>query len=79
MKYAPTTVARHNIPDPAKAASLTTALSDLERRLFQLTVFDRALRLSQHRGIQSHARQHKAYTLKRIAESLASNGRYSMR
>jgi glycosyltransferase involved in cell wall biosynthesis len=76
MKYAPTTVARHNIPDPAKAASMTTALSDLERRLFQLTVFDRALYLSQHRGIQSHARQHKVYTLKRIAESLAGNGRY---
>jgi glycosyltransferase involved in cell wall biosynthesis len=75
-KYAPVTVARHNVPDPAKAASMTTALSHLERRLFQLTVFDRALHLTQHPRIRSYARRQKGYALKRIAESLASNGRY---
>ncbi len=76
MKYAPVTVARHNIPDPAKATSITTSLSDLERRLDQLTVLNRALCLAQHPAIRAHARRHKGYTLKRIAESLATAGRH---
>jgi glycosyltransferase involved in cell wall biosynthesis len=75
MKYAPFTIARHNIPDPAKSASMTTALSEMERRLFQLMVFDRARYLSRHPAIRVYGRRHKAFTLKRIAESLAIAGR----
>ena len=65
MKYVPVTVARHNIPDPVKAASMTTALSELERRLSQLTVFDRALSFARHPAIRAHARRAKGYTLNR--------------
>jgi hypothetical protein len=54
---------------------MTTALSDLERHLFRLTVFDRALHLASHPSIRAHARRHKAYTLKRISEALDSAGR----
>ncbi len=43
MKYAPITVSRHNIPDPAEATSITTALSYLERLIDQLMVLNRAL------------------------------------
>jgi glycosyltransferase involved in cell wall biosynthesis len=75
IKYAPVTVAQHNIPDAAKAASMTTMLSEIERRYFQLQVFRRARYLSRHPAIRAHARRHHAYTLKRIAESLASAGR----
>lgn len=77
MKYAPITSARHNIPDPAMAASMTTVLSEPERRLFQLMVFERALHFARHPAIRAHARQHKVYTLKRIAESLAIAGRHT--
>ena len=77
IKYTPITVARHNIPDPVRAASMTTTLSDLERRLFQLTVLDHALHFTQHPAIRTHARRHKAYTLKWIAETLAAGGRYA--
>ena len=76
IKYVPVTVARHNIPDPAKMASVTTALSEIERLLCQLMVFDRAQYFCRHPAIRAHARRHKAYTLKRIAESLASAGRH---
>lgn len=76
MKYFPVTVARHNIPDPRAATSMTTTLSDIERRIFQLKVFDRALHLVSNPAIRAHALQHKGYTLKRIAESLANAGRY---
>lgn len=76
MKYVPVTVSRHNIPEPSKKSSMTTALSETERRLFQLSVFRRAEYLSRHRLIRSYGRQHRAYTLKRISESLAAAGRH---
>ena len=75
IKYAPFAIARHNIPDPAKAASITTALSDFERRLYQLRLLDRAIVSSQHQEIRAYARRHKAFTLKRIAEAQAREGR----
>jgi glycosyltransferase involved in cell wall biosynthesis len=76
MKYVPVAVARHNIPDPLKTASITTALSEIERRLFQLMVFQRARYLSRHPAIRAHARLHEGYTLKRIAEAYAGAGRH---
>jgi len=77
MKYAPFTVAQHNIPDPAEATSITTILSEMERYLFQLTVFRHAQYLCRHPAIRLHARRHTAYTLKRIAVSLAIAGRHA--
>jgi glycosyltransferase involved in cell wall biosynthesis len=68
IKYAPMTVARHNIPNPAEAKSITTSLSVRERLLDQLLVLDRALRVPRHPAIHAYARRRKAYTLKRIAE-----------
>ncbi len=75
IKYAGVTVSRHNIPDPAKTANMTTALSELEKRLFQLRVLDRAALFARHPAIRAHGRRHKAYALKKIAESLATSGR----
>jgi GT2 family glycosyltransferase len=75
IKYAPLTVARHNIPDPAGSGSATTALTKFQRHLFRLMVFDRALHLASHPSIRAHAHRHKAYTLKRISEALVTAGR----
>lgn len=77
MKYLSATVARHNVPDPAEAASMTTALSEVERRLFQARVFDRAALFGRHPAIRAHGRRHKAYTLKRLAVALAAAGRHA--
>ena len=76
MKYAPVTVARHNIPDPIKRSSVTTVHTEFERRLSQLRLLDRAIVFSRHAAIRAYGRRHKAYTLKRIAESLAADGRH---
>jgi glycosyltransferase involved in cell wall biosynthesis len=70
IKYVPVAVGRHNIPEPVGSGSATTGLSELERYLFRLMVFDRALNLASDPSIRAHARQHKAYTLKRISEVL---------
>jgi len=77
MKYAPVAIARHNVPDPTKRANLTTAHSEFERRLAQLRLLDRAILSSRHAAIRAYGRRHKAYTLKRIAESLAAAGRHA--
>ena len=77
IRYAPVTVARHNVPDPTKRANLTTAHSDFERFLSQLRLLDRAIYSSRHAAIRAYGRRHKAYTLKRIAEALAAAGRHA--
>jgi glycosyltransferase involved in cell wall biosynthesis len=77
IRYAPVTVARHNVPDPSKRANLTTAHSDFERLLSQLRLLDRAIYCGRHAAIRAYGRRHKAYTLKRIAEALAAAGRHA--
>lgn len=75
IRYLPVAIARHNIPDPAGTANMTTAISELERRLFQIRVLDRAALFARHPGIRAHGRRHKAYAVKKIAEILAASGR----
>jgi glycosyltransferase involved in cell wall biosynthesis len=75
MRYSPEFVARHNIPDPKAQSSMTTSLSDVDRRLYQIRVLDRAILFARHRTIRRYARRHKTYALKRIAEALATAGR----
>src|SRR5207302_3595812 len=41
IKFLPLTVARHNIPDPATKMSVSTAESELSRRLYQLRTSDK--------------------------------------
>lgn len=76
MLLSPSFVARHNIPDPAGASSMTTSLSGIERRLYQLRVFDKAALFAKRREIREHGRRYKVYTLKRIAELLSALGEF---
>ena len=75
MSYSPEFVGRHNVPDPAAHSSMTTSLSEFERRPVKLRVLDRAALTATHPGIRAYGRRHKAYTLKKIAEKLANDGR----
>ena len=76
MLLSPSFVARHNIPDPGGASSMTTSLSGIERRLFQLRVFDKAALFAKRREIREHGRRYKVFTLKRIAELLSARGEF---
>ena len=73
IKYVPMTVARHNVPEAR--TSVTTGYSEFERRLSQLRLLDRAMLNSHNAAIRAYGRQHKVYTLKRIAEALYAAGR----
>lgn len=77
MAYNPAVVSRHNIPDPTRTSNVTTAASELEKRLSQLRVLDRAQLFAEHAEIRTYARRHKAYVLKKIAERLDQMGRYA--
>lgn len=76
MLHHPAVVSYHRVPDPAKALNMTTALPMVDKRLLQSIVLDRALLRSRHPSILRHARLHKGYALKRIAEELAGAGRW---
>ena len=75
--YRPGVVSRHNIPDPARQASMSTAVSALEKRVFQLRVLDRGILFARDPAIRSHAHRHKGYVLQAIAEELARRGRFA--
>ena len=77
MLHHPAVVSRHNIPDPAKTNNMTTAISMLEKRLFQLRVFDKAALFAEHPEVKGHARLYKGYILKLITLELRNLGRWT--
>ena len=76
MFYSPRFVSRHTVPDPTKKLNSTTSLSELERRLQQLRVFDKAILFASHPAIQALGRRQKGYTLKHIAVILAARNHH---
>jgi len=78
MRFHPAIVSYHRVPDPAKAANMTTTLGMLDKRLLQSLVLDRALLRSRQPAIRRHARQHKVYALERIALEFAGRGDHEM-
>lgn len=71
MLHHPAFVARHNIPDPSKTANMTTAMPEVEKRLHQLRVVDKAALFARHPAIRAHGRRHRGFVLKKIAAELA--------
>lgn len=77
MVFVPRVIARHNVPSAEQDNSASTSLALIERLLHQMRVLDKASIGSSHASITSHARQHKVYTLKRLAEALGSERRWT--
>lgn len=76
IRFSPAVVARHNIPDPARKASMSTSLSPAEKLLFQASVLDRAVTSASRPEIREYARQHKVFVLKRLAQECARTRSY---
>lgn len=74
--YVPRSVARHNIPDPARRDNMSTLVSDIEKRSFQATLLKKSIRSAQQKAVRRYARRHYGYTLKHLATSLYQAGRY---
>ncbi|MGA8760339.1 MAG: glycosyltransferase family 2 protein [Stellaceae bacterium] len=71
IKFLPVTISRHNIPDPAAKASMSTSETELSKRLYQLRVLDKAVLFSKRSELRRYAMQRRAYTLKHIAMEAA--------
>lgn len=71
MLHHPAVVAHHRVPDPSKTVNTTTAFGKIDKLLLQTRVLDKAAIFAKHPLIRAHARQHKAFALKKIAKELA--------
>jgi hypothetical protein len=77
IAYSPYFVSQHNIPDPLLKSNVTTRITEIERRLFQLRLLNKAILFAAHPEIRAYGRRHKGYTLKRIAEVLVADKNYT--
>lgn len=77
MLFNPKVISRHHIPDVKKASNMSTAITIFQKKLFQLTVFDKAILQSKNRTVARWAKRAKSYELKKIARTLADHGNYA--
>jgi glycosyltransferase involved in cell wall biosynthesis len=74
IRFLPNVVSRHNIPDPAAGASMSTAESELSKRLYQIRVFDKAALFSSRPELRRYAIQQRSYVLQHIAAAARRAG-----
>ncbi len=65
LRYLPKICARHNIPDRAARASMSTATSDLDKALDQMRLLHKAAHHAAHAGLAAYARRHRRYALRK--------------
>jgi glycosyltransferase involved in cell wall biosynthesis len=74
--YVPRTVSRHNIPDPTRRDNMSTLVSDIEKRVFQATLLEKATLFSRQEVVRAYAKRHHTHTLKHLATALYKSRRY---
>ena len=68
--YLPVVIARHNIPNSKAQDNVTKIVSNLDKRLFQIRLLDKAILFACNRAVRNHGKRHKGHTLKKIAEEM---------
>ncbi len=66
----------HNIPDPSKKTNMSTISSEIDKKLYQLRVYDKGISLSKKPSVVRFCCRAKVYELKRAAEILAKSRQY---
>lgn len=66
----------HNIPDRSQKSNLSTKSSDIDKKLFQIRVYDKGVSLSHNAKMVRYCSKAKIYELKHTARILAQEGRY---
>ena len=74
MLHNPAVVSRHNVPDPARTANMTTALGQVAKRLQQLRVLDKAALFARNDAIRAAGRRHRRWIVQKLADDLADAG-----
>jgi glycosyltransferase involved in cell wall biosynthesis len=75
IKFLPNIVSRHNIPDPLGRANMSTAESEMSKRLYQLRVLDKAVLFATRPELRRYAMRHRLYVLEFIAVEALRMGR----
>ena len=74
--YCTDCVSRHNIPDTSRRENMSTVGSDIEKKLYQVRVYDKNICGVRQKKILDFCRRGKTYELKHAARILASKGQY---
>ena len=67
-------VSRHNVPDPDRAANITTSMPMRMKRLQQLRVADKTALFCRRPALRAEGRRHRNWTLQKLAGELAADG-----
>jgi glycosyltransferase involved in cell wall biosynthesis len=76
MLFSTSCVSVHNIPDVTKKSNMSTVSSEIEKKLYQMRVYDKGISLSQKGEVVRFCCKAKMYELKHAARILAKNGQY---
>lgn len=66
----------HNIPDSTKKANMSTVSSDIEKKIYQMRVYDKGISFSKNIAVLRFCCKAKIYEQKNAARILADNKQY---
>lgn len=78
MLFNPVVVSYHRIPDVQRGSNMSTAITDYQKRLYQLAVYEKGILLSRQISVRKHCLRGKGYQLKHVAEALIAEGRLKL-
>lgn len=78
IAYSPKIVARHNIPDPNRKDNMSTLVSEIEKRLYQITLLEKAVFFAKKKAVRRYGRNSLANTCRHIAAALVRTGRHRL-
>ncbi len=78
IAYNPDFISRHNIPDQSKADNMSTLVNDIEKRLYQVTVFNKNLLLAEDKDLVAKCADGLQFQFKHIAHLLYQQKNYAL-
>ena len=76
MLFSTRHISLHNIPDARKKVNMSTINSDIDKKLYQMRVYDKGISLCKNDAVVRFCSKAKVYELKHAANILAQNKRY---
>lgn len=73
--YQPKFVSLHNIPNNKDSSNMSTLVNDIDKKLYQLRVYEKGILKSKNKNIKKMCFVGKMYLLKFLAESFYRNGK----
>jgi glycosyltransferase involved in cell wall biosynthesis len=78
MLFNPAVVSYHRIPDVKQGTNMSTAITDYQKRIYQLNVYEKGALLARQPLVRAHCLRGKGHQLKHVAEALTREGRLKL-